>query len=437
MATSPGVGLFPGGAQWAIAVTITRLRTRPSPIEADVAWLASPALCSDRYSQSPLLSPVNIRPVRFAPCAAGASPTISPVASGSPKFGTGLPQYSSPLNAARFSRATRVHQSRNLGHDSQPTIRLFTDSNVGTKALYQNARPPEGRRDCFESSPSTSAFPRRTMSAMSDSADRISSLENEIAVLKRQGLRTTALFLVAATVPFIIAGTGSQQVVKADRFEVTKDGVVVAEIGSDDDGGRIRVFSNEGKIVGEFMVSSGGQGQLSLFNSDQDAVATLAVTDDSGHGSLQLNNKEKHRIVWLSGMTNGAGSISAYGNGGGQTVRIASTTDGDGSIEVMNRDGGTATHLGASTGRHGFLKINNSSGKEVAWLGGNSIGGGNIKVNNASGVEVAFLVSDDTSRGQLSLRDADGTERTMMAADGNGGWMSLRAPGGTVRWVAP
>jgi hypothetical protein len=275
------------------------------------------------------------------------------------------------------------------------------------------------------------------MTAMSDNADRISSLETEIAALKRRGLRTTALFLITATVPFIIAGTGSQQVVKADRFEVTKDGVVVAEIGSDDDGGRIRVYSNEGKIVGEFMVSTGGQGQISLFNADQDAVATLAVTDDSGHGSLALYNKEEYRIVWLSAMTNGAGSITAFGKGGDQAVRIASTTDGDGSIEVMNRDGGTAAHLGASTGRHGFLKLNNSSGREVAWLGGNSIGGGNLKVNNASGVEVAFLVSDDASRGQMSLRDADGTERTMMAADGNGGWISLRAPGGTVRWVAP
>ena len=35
---------------------------------------------------------VNILPVRFAPCAAGARPTISRRASGSPKLGTGRPQ---------------------------------------------------------------------------------------------------------------------------------------------------------------------------------------------------------------------------------------------------------------------------------------------------------------------------------------------------------
>ena len=33
---------------------------------------ANPARCSARNSQSPERSPVNIRPVRFAPCAAGA-----------------------------------------------------------------------------------------------------------------------------------------------------------------------------------------------------------------------------------------------------------------------------------------------------------------------------------------------------------------------------
>ena len=45
---------------------------------------------------------MNIRPVRLAPCAAGASPTISTRARGSPNPGTGRPQYSSSRNEARF-----------------------------------------------------------------------------------------------------------------------------------------------------------------------------------------------------------------------------------------------------------------------------------------------------------------------------------------------
>ena len=55
----------------------------------DVGWLAYPARCSAAYSQSPERSPVNIRPVRLVPLAAGARPTMSTRASGSPNDGPG------------------------------------------------------------------------------------------------------------------------------------------------------------------------------------------------------------------------------------------------------------------------------------------------------------------------------------------------------------
>ena len=45
---------------------------------------ASPTACSARHRKSPDASPVNIRPVRFAPWAAGASPTSRIRATGSP-----------------------------------------------------------------------------------------------------------------------------------------------------------------------------------------------------------------------------------------------------------------------------------------------------------------------------------------------------------------
>ena len=64
----------------------------PSPAATDVGWLAKPARCSAAYSQSPEESPVNIRPVRLVPLAAGASPTTSTSASGSPNDGPGRPQ---------------------------------------------------------------------------------------------------------------------------------------------------------------------------------------------------------------------------------------------------------------------------------------------------------------------------------------------------------
>ena len=92
MSRSSVVGRFAGGAQWTDAVIQTSVSASPSSARTECGWLASPARCRAAYSQSPLRSPVNIRPVRFAPCAAGASPTTRMRPCGSPNEGTGRPQ---------------------------------------------------------------------------------------------------------------------------------------------------------------------------------------------------------------------------------------------------------------------------------------------------------------------------------------------------------
>ena len=57
-------------------VGVAQRRAR-RPALTDVGWFAKPASWSARKSQSPLRSPVNIRPVRLPPCAAGARPTTT------------------------------------------------------------------------------------------------------------------------------------------------------------------------------------------------------------------------------------------------------------------------------------------------------------------------------------------------------------------------
>ena len=66
--------------------------------------------------EPPPPSPVNTRPVRFAPWAAGASPRISTRALGSPNPGTGLAQKVSARNAARFTRAISPQYERSRAH---------------------------------------------------------------------------------------------------------------------------------------------------------------------------------------------------------------------------------------------------------------------------------------------------------------------------------
>ncbi len=101
--------------------------------------MAKPARCSAAKSQSPDRSPVNTRPVRLAPWAAGASPATSTRAAGSPNPGAGRPQYSSSRYAARFSRATVSRHSTRRGHARHPTISAVSASSadgVGTTGSY-------------------------------------------------------------------------------------------------------------------------------------------------------------------------------------------------------------------------------------------------------------------------------------------------------------
>ena len=88
----------------------------PSSAETDVGWFANPARYIARNNQSPLRSPVKTRPVRFAPCAAGANPSTTIAALGSPKPEIGRPQYGSLRYAARFSIATSSRHDTNRGH---------------------------------------------------------------------------------------------------------------------------------------------------------------------------------------------------------------------------------------------------------------------------------------------------------------------------------
>ena len=104
---SSGVGLLPGGAHFTAAVThASGERAARRRRATDVGWLASPARCIARNSQSPLRSPVNTRPVRLAPWAAGASPSTTIRRRRVAEARHRAAPVVSSRNAARLSRAT-------------------------------------------------------------------------------------------------------------------------------------------------------------------------------------------------------------------------------------------------------------------------------------------------------------------------------------------
>ncbi len=72
---------------------------------------------------------MNIRPVRLAPCAAGASPTISSRGFGDPKLGTGRPQYGWSAKARRLDSATSSRQPTSRGH-ARHTLTIASSSGI-------------------------------------------------------------------------------------------------------------------------------------------------------------------------------------------------------------------------------------------------------------------------------------------------------------------
>ena len=107
-------------------------------------------------SQSPERSPVNTRPVRLPPWAAGARPRTSTRAAGSPKPGTGRPQYSSAANDARFSRATCSRHATSRGQRRQATTSCF-DARARPALRHARWSTPSISRVITGSSASTSA----------------------------------------------------------------------------------------------------------------------------------------------------------------------------------------------------------------------------------------------------------------------------------------
>ena len=118
----------------------------PSPACVLVGWVASPARCSAANSQSPLRSPVKMRPVRLPPCAAGASPTTSTRGIGvapardrpAPvRLGRRRPAASRP----RPARATRPA----AGRPGRPRRAASSSASVGATAASRRRRRGRAR----------------------------------------------------------------------------------------------------------------------------------------------------------------------------------------------------------------------------------------------------------------------------------------------------
>src|SRR5947209_777391 len=115
------------------------LRRSPSSRETLCGCEANPFSYSARYRKSPLRSPVNMRPVRLPPCAAGASPMRTSRAAGSPNPGTGRAQYVHVPNRRTLMRATSSRHATSRGQARHSTMSACSPRRVLRLVHHQRA----------------------------------------------------------------------------------------------------------------------------------------------------------------------------------------------------------------------------------------------------------------------------------------------------------
>ena len=108
-----------GRAQRTAATTRMCLVLNPSAESTLIGELTSPTRCREANNWSPERSPVNTRPVRLPPCAAGANPSTSIRGRPEPHPVTGRPQYGCSANALRLTTATSSRQATRRGQARQ------------------------------------------------------------------------------------------------------------------------------------------------------------------------------------------------------------------------------------------------------------------------------------------------------------------------------
>lgn len=134
-----------------------------------------------------------------------------------------------------------------------------------------------------------------------DLTGRLAALEGSVASLRRENrLLKVALLVVVflASLPYLMAFQPTVlPVVRAEQFEVVRDGKVVASLrSSPDGGGALFIVSKDGEIVAG-LISTPDGGVLGINNKDGEIVAILSSNPYGG--SLLIFNKDGKPVAGL------------------------------------------------------------------------------------------------------------------------------------------
>jgi hypothetical protein len=267
--------------------------------------------------------------------------------------------------------------------------------------------------------------PRPIMNRMNDFEQRLDALEIEAHRYRRCARRyqaaTAALVLVVAGLAGLIAqAPGEQPIIQARGLEIVDDaGNLVLVAGSDERGGRLDLFTGEGRNVFRAASNQHG-GDVNLWNVEGETLIANYATENGG--VLGLWRDGGARAMRLQSAEHGA-ELRLYDADGRSVLNAAGGAHG-GTLALTNHDGRPLLAL-QSTAAGGSLTVNNQAISTALSLTADQAGAGRISARNADGNIVLDFEADRAIGGALTLFDGAGARRALLSADRAGGSLSF------------
>lgn len=162
--------------------------------------------------------------------------------------------------------------------------------------------------------------------------------------------------------------------------------------------GRLEVYDRDGQVASRVTYNADDAGFIAIQNPDGDHDALTLNTvggSDGGGGSLQINNDDGGRVVYISENTLDGGVVRTYNRFGTQMAAIGSDANHNGYLSIANS--GNIERVAAYIDPFGFgrIYINGSSIADVAEV---------LPLTSREGVEPGVVVvMDPESPGSLRL----------------------------------
>ena len=179
-------------------------------------------------------------------------------------------------------------------------------------------------------------------------------------------------------------------------------------------------LNNTSGVVRASLLGANSGGLLRLYQADG-SIGVYADGEDNGAGSIGVRSTNGANRVFIDGLsTGGGGEISLFDSSGDEVIEFLANSSG-GAITLKDELAVTAAVLASSASGGGYQYLYNDDGDATVYLDGHSGGGGYISVRNTNGVSRVIVDGQSTAgSGAIFLYDGAGANTISLVGDVSG-----------------